>query len=273
MIALATLAFQPAFGQTLKTPAPSPTQTLKQNFGLSEISLEYSRPSAKERTIFGDLVPFGKVWRTGANASTKITFADAVTIGGTLVEPGTYAIYTMPNKQSWEVMFYKDLKMGGNVNDYNKKDELFRTKVTPSTLSEKVETFTMNFDNITSNTCELIITWENTKVAIDISTDIETSIMKNIETVMNTDSKPYYQAATYYYQNDKDQKKALEWANLAVAQNPKAFWVQMLKARIEAKSGDKKAAIASANRVITLATEAKNDDYVTMANELISTQK
>lgn len=273
IVAIASFALQPVFGQSLKTPAPSPSQTLKQSFALSEVSIEYSRPSAKGRVIFGDVVPFGKMWRTGANASTKITLAEAVTIQGTKVEPGTYAIYTIPNKESWEVLFYKDLKLGGSVNDYNKENELFRCTVKPSKLTEKVETFTINFNDITPNSCKLELSWENTKVALNVTADIETAIMKNIETVMNTDSKPYYAAASYYYENNKDGKKALEWATLATTQNPKAYWVMLLKAKIEAKNGDKKAAEVSANKVKEMAKEAKNDDYVTMADKFLAELK
>jgi len=273
MIAIAAFALQPVFAQSLKTPAPSPNQTLKQSFALSEISIEYSRPSAKGRVVFGDLVPFGKMWRTGANSASKITVTETVMIEGNKMEPGTYAIYTIPNKDNWEVLFYKDLKLGGSVNDYNKENELFRCTVKTSKLTDKVETFTINLNDISPNACKLEFTWENTKVALNVTADIETAIMKNIETVMNTDSKPYYQAANYYFENNKDGKKALEWATLATAQNPKAYWVMLLKAKIEAKNGDKKAAEVSANKVKELATEAKNNDYVVMADKLIADLK
>lgn len=259
--------------QVLKTPAPSPLQTLKQNFALSDISIEYSRPSSKGRAVFGDLVPFDKIWRTGANASTKVTFSEAVEIEGNKVPAGTYALYTIPGKDKWQVLFYKDLKLGGSVNDYKTENELFRISVAVSKLTEKVETFTININDISANTCKIELSWENTKIAFGVVAEIETAIMKNIETVMSTDSRPYYQAANYYYENNKDLKKALEWINKAVEQNPKAYWVALLKAKIELKNGDKTAAIATANKVIELAKEAKNDDYIKMAENLIKDAK
>ncbi|MES2567884.1 MAG: DUF2911 domain-containing protein [Bacteroidota bacterium] len=257
----------------LKVPAPSPAATVKQAVGLSDITVEYSRPSAKGRVIYGDVVPFGKVWRTGANSATKITFGEDVKVEGNAVPAGTYAIYTTPNKDSWEVMLYKDLTMGGNVSDYKKENELVRFTVKPKTLTDKVETFTIDMADVTSNSTNVQLNWEKTSVAFAVTVDIDSKIMKNIETNVINDSRPYFQAATYYYENNKDLKQASEWADKAMAANPKAFWIVMLKAKIQAKQNDKKGAVASAEKVITLATEAKNDDYVAMAKKLIAENK
>jgi tetratricopeptide (TPR) repeat protein len=259
--------------QTLKTPTPSPMQTIKQSFALTDISIEYYRPSAKGRTIFGDLVPFGKIWRTGANGATKLTFGEDVTIEGNKVPAGTYALYTIPNKDKWEILFYKDLKLGGNVNEYNKENELFRISSNVVNMSDKVETFTINVSDINPSNCKIELTWENTKVSFSVNADIDAVVMKNIENLMEKDSRPYYQAASYYFENNKDLKKALEWINKAVEQNPKAYWVALLKAKIELKSGDKKAAAVTAQKVIELAKEAKNDDYVKMAEGIIAESK
>jgi DUF2911 family protein len=265
-----TIAGTTGMNAQLKVPAPSPLQTVKQAFGLSDITIEYSRPGAKGRVIFGDVVPFGKVWRTGANNATKITFGDDVKIEGNAVAAGTYAIYTVPNKGSWEVMLYKDLTLGGNVADYKKEDELIRFTVKTKLFMDKVETFTIGIADITANTAIIEMTWEKTRAAFKVETDIDTKIMKNIESNVVSDNRPYFQAATYYYENNKDLPKALEWADKAIASNPQAFWIVMLKAKIQAKQGDKKGAVASAEQVITLATEAKNDDYVAMAKKLIA---
>lgn len=259
--------------QTLKVPAPSPTQTIKQNFALGDITVEYSRPLARGRVIFGDLVPYGKVWRTGANASTKITFTDDVNFGGKPVKAGTYAIYTIPGKTSWTVMLYNDLKLAGNVASYNPENEIVRIDVRPRTLESKVESFTIGIDKVQSNSAVLELKWDYTRVPVKITTDIDDKIMKNIDNVMNADSRPYFQAASYYYENDKDIKQAKTWVEKAVEQNPKAFWVRMLKAKIELKMGDNKAAINTANEVIDLATQAQNDDYVKMARKLINQAK
>jgi hypothetical protein len=267
------LTFSAQAQQALKTPAPSPTQTLKQNFSLSDITIEYSRPSAKGRVVFGDVVPFGKTWRTGANASTKITFGEDVKVEGKDIPAGTYALYTVPNKDSWDIIFYKDLTLSGNVAKYKKEDELVRFSVKPSSLGNKVETFTINVADVTPTTANIELTWEKTRVVFGIKTDIDAKIMKNIDASLATDGRPYFQAANYYYENDKDLKQALTWVDKGIEQNPKAFWMVMLKAKIQYKLKDNAGAIASAEKVTTLATEAQNDDYVAQAAKLTADAK
>ncbi|WP_299250318.1 DUF2911 domain-containing protein [uncultured Cytophaga sp.] len=269
-LSLATLTSQ---AQTLKTPAPSTSQSIKQAFGLGDITIDYSRPSAKGRAIFGDVVPFGKMWRTGANAATKITFSDDVQVEGKAVKAGSYAIYTIPNKDSWEVILYSDLTMGGNTSNFKAENEVIRVMVKPMMLSNAVETFTIDVADVTATTATLEFIWEKTSVPVKITTEIDSKVMKTIESTMAVDSRPYFQAATYYYENGKDLNQALVWINKAVEQNPKAFWVVMMKARIELKLNDSKAAIASGEKTVAMATEAKNDDYVKMANQLIADAK
>ena len=272
-IVIACLVFTLTLNAQLKTPAPSPLQTLKQNFALSEIGIEYSRPSAKGRVVFGDVVPFGKIWRTGANSSTKITFGEDVKVEGQNVLAGTYALYTIPNKDNWELMFYKDLSLGGNTGEYKKENELIRFTVKPSVITEKVETFEINVSNISSNTANIELRWENTRISFSVVADIDSKIMKNIEKNVINDTKPYYQAASYYYENNKDLKLALEWADKAVAQNPKAYWVLLLKAKIQTKSNDKKGAATTAAQVVTLAKEDQDDAYVKLAEQIIAESK
>ena len=255
--------------QALKVPAPSPLQTLKQNFGLSEITIEYSRPSVKGRVVFGDLVPFSKMWRTGANQATKITFGEEVKVQGTTVAAGTYALYTIPEKASWTVMLYKDLTMGGNVDEYKAENEVLRFNVNATALANKVETFTINIADMTSKTANVELCWENTRVAFGVSVEIDAKVMKNIETTMSTDARPYHSAANYYYENDKDLTKALEWADKAFQNNPKAYWSAHLKAKIQVKLKDYKGAIATAKQSMALAVEDKNDEYVKMNQKLI----
>ena len=270
VLSLSTLVIQ---AQTLKTPAPSTSQTIKQAFGLGDITLDYSRPSAKGRVIFGDVVPFGKMWRTGANAATKITFSEDVKLEGKDVKAGTYAIYTVPNKDSWEVILYSDLTMGGNTSNYKAENEVLRVVVKSTTLSKSIETFTINLSDVTATSTTLEFIWEKISVPVKITTEIDSKVMKNIETTMAVDSRPYFQAANYYYSNNKDLNQSLIWVNKAIEQNPKAFWVTMLKARIELKLNDKKSAIATAETTAALAAEAKNDDYTKMANDLIAEAK
>lgn len=257
----------------LKVPAPSPSQTIKQAFALSDITIDYSRPSAKNRVVYGDVVPFGKTWRTGANGATKITFGEDVKIEGSALTAGTYALYTVPNKDSWEIMFYKDLTLGGNVADYKAENEVLRVKVKTIALNDKVETFSIDVADVTANSANIQMNWEKTRVAFNVVADIDAKIMKNIEANVINDSRPYFQAANYYYESNKDLAKAGEWVDKAIAQNPKGFWMVMLKAKIQAKQNDKKGAVASAEQVIVLAKEAKNDDYVAQAQKLIADNK
>ncbi|MDQ3048515.1 MAG: DUF2911 domain-containing protein [Bacteroidota bacterium] len=257
----------------LKVPAPSPLQTVKQAFALSDISVEYSRPSVKGRVIFGDVVPFGKVWRTGANSATKITFGEDVKVEGTAVVAGTYAIYTIPNKDSWEIMLYKDLTLGGNVAEYKKENEVARFTAKPKSITDKVETFTIDIADLSATSANIQLVWDKTRVSFNVVADIDAKMMKNIETALAADSRPYFQAATYYYDNNKDLAKAAEWTEKAIANNPKAYWILLLKAKIQAKQNNKAGAVATAEQVIVLAKEGKNDDYVAMAEKLIAENK
>jgi tetratricopeptide (TPR) repeat protein len=267
------IAFSPsAEAQQLKTPAPSPTQTIDQAFALSNIKIEYSRPGVKGRKVFGDLVPFGKIWRTGANASTKITFGDSVKVEGNIIKPGTYALYTIPNADSWTIMFYKDLALG-SVADYKTEDEVLRVKVKPSALPQKVETFTINIADVTATSASVELLWENTRAAFNVTTDIDDKVMKNIEAALEKDSRPYFSAANYYYENNKDLKKALEWVEIAWSQNPKAYYMAHLKAKIQMKMKDTKGAIETAEKSLALSREAKSDDYIRLNEKLIAEAK
>ncbi len=259
--------------QSLKVPASSPSQTLKQSFALSEITIDYSRPSAKSRVIFGGLVPFDKIWRTGANQSTKVTFGEDVKVEGKDVKAGTYAIYTIPKKDSWEIMLYKDLTLGGGVDEYKTENELIRFSVRSISLGNKVETFTIQVENITATSCKIEMSWDMTRVSFNVSTEIDAKVMKNIESVMSKDARPYHSAANYYYENDKDLKVALDWANKAIESRPEAYWSVHLKAKIQLKMNDAKGAITTAEQSMALAKTDKNDDYVKLNETLIMEAK
>lgn len=257
----------------LKIPAASPFQSTKQSFGLGEITIDYSRPATKGRVIFGDLVPFGKVWRTGANATTKITFSNDVKVGGKDVKAGTYGLFTIPGKTSWQVMLSTDLNLGANVADYKLENEVVRVEVKPTTLSNKIETFTIDIADIMPSSATLEIMWDKTRVPVPLTVDIDPIISQNIKASMASDKPAYFEAASYYYETNRDLPQALSWVNKAVEQNPKAFWIMLLKARIELKLKEKQNAIASAEKTVELATAAKNADYVKMANDLIASAK
>ncbi|MFY7827077.1 MAG: DUF2911 domain-containing protein [Flectobacillus sp.] len=269
---VAVAAIMTAQAQGIKTPAPSPTQTIKQDFALSSIEVNYSRPNMKGRTVFGDLAPYGKLWRTGANAATKVTFGEDVTVGGVAVKAGTYVLYTVPNKDEWEVIFNKGLNNWG-IDGYKKEEDVARFKVKPVALPSSVETFTIQLGNVTASTADIQVSWEKTQINIPVVADIDAKISKSIETAMNVDNRPYFQAASYYFEAGKDLKQALAWTNKAIENSPKAFWMVHLKAKILAKMGDKAAAVTAANQSIALAKEAKNDDYVALNEKLIATLK
>ena len=272
-VALSSVFSFAANAQQLKMPAASPTQTIKQDFALSEITIEYSRPGVKGRVIYGDLVPFGKIWRTGANDATKITFGSNVNVGGRPVDAGTYAMYSIPGKDSWDIMLYKDLELGGSVNDYKPENELLRIKVKPTALSNKVETFTIQVADITSSEANIELLWDKTMVSFKVTAEIDAQIIKNIEASLKSDTRPYFQAANYYYDNDKDMNQALEWVSKAIEINPKRFWVVHLKAKIQMKIKDYKGAISTAEQSLALSKEQKNDDYIQMNEKLIAEAK
>jgi len=254
----------------LKTPAPSPLQTVTQAFGLGEIKIEYSRPSTKGRKIYGDLVAFGKMWRTGANQSTKITFADDIKVNGTDVKAGTYALYTIPNMGEWDMKLYKDLTLGGSTDEYKMENELMRFKAKAQDTKDFTETFTITVNNITSTSCSIDLVWANTKVSIPVTTVIDDKVMKNIEKEMANDKRPYFSAANYYFENGKDLNKAAEWINKAVEINPNAYWIWHVKAKINAKQGNKAEAMKAAETSMEKAKEDKNDDYVKMNEKIIA---
>lgn len=271
LIAFALWSFSIANAQQLRTPAPSPTQTVKQDFGISSVELIYSRPGMKGRKIYGDLVPFGAVWRTGANSATRLKFADDVTIGGQALKAGEYALFTIPNQNEWEVIINKGSANWGT--DYKQADDILRVKVKPERLTSPVETFTMQFDNIKPNSLDLAIMWENTVVRVPITTDIDSKVMAQIESAMFKDNRPYFAAAMYYVDTNRDLNQAVSWFDKAIEQNPNAFWVYYQKANALAKQGKKAEALATSQKSMQLATEQKNNDYVELNRKLQATLK
>lgn len=261
-----------ANAQAIKTPAPSSTQTVKQDFGLSTIELSYSRPNMKGRKIFGDLVPYNTVWRTGANSATTITFGDEVTIGGKKIAAGIYGLLTIPSATEWTVIITKQTDVTSPA-AYKADQDVVRVSVKPMAMALPMESFTIFFDNVTSSSTSLVLAWEKTAVAVPITTDIDTKIMAQIDNAMNKDNKPYYQSAMYYMETGKDLNKANEWFDKAIVQNPEAYWVYYQKANCLAKLGKKSDALASSNKSIELAKKAQNEDYVALNTKLQSTLK
>ena len=265
----AVLILSLANAQTLTTPQPSPTQTVKQNFSLGSVELNYSRPAKKGRTVMGDLVPYGKVWRTGANNATTLTFSDDVTIGGKEVKAGKYGLLTIPEADKWTIIISKDVTVN-QPSAYKQENDVVRVQADVIKTPFTVENFTINFANITGSSLNVELMWENTYLQFAVTANTDAKVMKQIDDAMNKDSKPYFNAASYYYDNGKDMNQALSWVNKALETNKEAFWMYLLKARIHKKLGDKAASKAAAATCTELATKAKNDDYVKMATELIA---
>ncbi len=258
----------------VQTPQASTASTVTNVVGLTEVKIEYSRPKAKGRKIFGAsaefLTQYGKLWRTAANTGSKVTFSDDVKFGGVDVPKGTYLLLTIPGATDWTVILYKDVAMGGNTDGYDQTKDQARVTVKSEKLTEKVETFTIEIADFAENSksANLQIMWENTSVKVPIAVDFDARVMKSIEANTKVNPGNLYQAATYYFENGKDLKQALEWANTAAAANSEAYWVLLLKAKIQKSLGDKKGAMETSVASKAAAEKAKNFDYVKMNDEL-----
>jgi hypothetical protein len=250
----------------VKSPQASTSQTINQTIGLTNVEISYSRPSMKGRTIFGNLVPYNKVWRTGANANTTISFDENVMIGGKIIKAGTYAIYTKPNTTSWEVYFYSDVSNWGTPEKWDAEKVVVTVKANVVPLPFKIETFTLQIDDITNDTANLGMMWENVYVAVPIRFMTDSQVTESIVSVMSgPNSGDYYTSAVYYLNADKDIDKAKMWIDKAIEMRDEpAFWYYRQQSLIYAKAGDKKGAIKAAKKSLKLAKEAGNDDYVAL---------
>jgi hypothetical protein len=264
-----TLFAQPA--SPLQFPAASPGCTIKQRVGITDIEVVYSRPSKKDRQVFGNVVPFGKVWRTGANAATKITFSTPVKLNGTDVAAGSYALYTIPGEDEWTIILNKGVGKSGT--QYDEKDDVVRFKAKPITLSDTdIETFTIEFNHIRDESAVLNLVWEKTVVPIRMDIELTSKLVPQIEAAMASDAKqkPYFPAAMFYYEHGQDLEKAKKWIDAAVVER-EAYYTVHWKAKIHAKVGDKEGAIAAAKRSKELAEKANDGAYVKMNDDLLST--
>lgn len=261
---------EPVVELKITTPQPSPFGTVTQKVGLTDVAIEFSRPGMKGRTIFGDLVPYGKIWRTGANANTKVTFSSDVIVDGQTLKAGSYGIYSIPNKDKWEVMFYSEADKRGVPRDWDDAKVAAKTSVDVYPLPMGIETFTISIDDVTNNSASIGIMWEKAYVGIKFEVPTDELVEANIDAVLSATPKAgdYYNAAVYYSQNDKDIKKASEWMDKAMSMTEKpAFWQLRQQSLIYAKAGDTENAIATAKKSLAGAQEAKNDAYIKMNTE------
>lgn len=260
----------------VKTPQPSPTGKITQEVGLGKVEVEYSRPSAKGRKIFGELVPFGALWRTGANSSTKVTFSEDTKVGETTLPKGTYALYTTPGERQWEVIFYKNTGLWGAPSASDLKMEEIAAKVTVASVASKdfVETFTIEVGNIKNNGASIDVMWENTRVSVPFTVDTDTKVMADIKAQMEgPNANTYYAAARYYYEEKKDLNQALTWVDQSLTKGGDKFWILRLKANIQADLGKYKDAIATAEKSSELAKKEGNMDYQNMNAKSIAEWK
>ncbi len=258
-----------AMAQSLPIPPPSPKQTVTQQFATGNLELDYSRPSVKGRKAFGDVVAYNKVWRTGANAATTITFGDDFFVNNVKVAKGKYGLLTIPGESEWTIIITKDVNVTSDV-EYKQENDVVRVKAKPVALPYTVETFTIDINNIKSTEADVSLRWDRTEVSFKVKAEIDEKIMAAIEKEMAVDKRPYSQAANYYLENGKDLNKAFEWITKAVDARPEAFWLMHTKAKIQHKLKDYNGAVASAEASITKAKAASNDDYVKMNEKLIA---
>ncbi len=251
----------------IETPQPSPSQKIEQKVGLTDVTLEYSRPSMKGRTIFGDLVPHGKLWRTGANKNTTVTFSTDVTIGGKAVKAGTYAIFTKPNANNWEVLFYSDANNWGTPQNWDESKVAASVTTEVYEIPMDIETFTISFDDLTNDSAVIGIMWEKTYVGVKFEVPTDKAVTTAITKVMNGPSADdYYASARYYLESGKDINQAVVWMDKAVEMtkdNPRFWWLRQ-QSLIKAKAGDKKGAIKAAKASLEGAEKAGNADYIKM---------
>jgi DUF2911 family protein len=260
----------------IEFPQPSPLASVKERVGVTDVSVDYSRPSARERKIFGGLVPYGEVWRTGANAATKITFGTDVKLGGAAVPAGSYALFTIPGEAEWTVILSKVVDEWGSY-AYNQKDDQARVKVKPVAMAEPLETMTISVQDMRAGKANLVIAWEKTKVPVEIDTEVVARIKPQIEAAMaGSGEKPYFAAAMFYYENNLDMALAKEWIEAAAKKQPDAVWIAYRKGLILKKAGDKDGAMAAAKRALELAAKAEGElraEYTRLSENLIASLK
>jgi hypothetical protein len=259
----------------LEFPSASPPATVKQRVGITDIEISYSRPSARGRTIFGGVVPYGEVWRTGANQATKISFSTPVKLNGTEIPAGDYELFTIPNRDEWTVIIHRAQSQWGAY-QYNQANDVARVSAKPVTLPNPIETFTIAVSSIQDQSATLYLAWERTRVPVQLEVDVVGQLRPRVEAVMASDAaqKPYAQAAMFYLNHGFDLDQAEKWMQQALAANPDAFYFGYHHARILAKQGKKQEAIAAAEKSLAAARKAGGSlgsEYIRLNEGLLAT--
>jgi len=269
LAALLSISHLHAAEEKLQFPDASQQATIKQRIGLTDVEINYSRPNVRGREIFGGLVPYGKVWRTGANASTKIKFSEAVKISGKEVSPGEYAFYTIPTENEWTIILSKDTK-GWGAYDYKSDTDALRVTVKPTVLANPVESFTIGFDNLKDDGATIALEWDKTRVPVELTTNtiekVNAEIEKALQDPKSLDAPFYYQAASFYFEHGKDLEQASKWIDQAIAKKSDFYSYYYKKAQIEAKLGHKDAAKAAAEKSIQVLKAGKTQDETAIRN-------
>jgi hypothetical protein len=270
------MAAQTPQGPRVNFPAPSPASTVKQKVGFTDIEVVYSRPGVKGRKVFGGLEPFGKVWRTGANSATKITFSTPVKFGAKELPAGSYALFSIPGETEWTVIFNKATGDWGAYS-YKEENDVLRVTAKPVKLTEPVESFTIDINDITTDAATLNLIWGNTRVPAKFTVDVVPNVVAQIDAALASGAKLpepfYFQAALFYYNNGLDIQKAREWIGEATKGEKPPFFMLYWKAKILAKAGDKDGAIAAARQSIAAADGAAKDEYTRLNETLIASLK
>lgn len=247
----------------LTRPMASPLSKVEQRVGLTDITISYSRPSKNEREIFGNVVPFDELWRLGANENTKITISDYLIFGNDTLPAGTYAIFTKPSVNNWEFYFYTDTDNWGTPDVWEDSKVAMTLSAVPSQALETTETFTITFDNLTTNSGDLVLLWDKTKLTLPFSVPTAEKMNASIDKLMSGPTAgDYYAAAEFYFKENKELDKALIWITKAVELRPEAYWMLRLKSQIQAANEDYKGAIESAKKSLELAEKEGNQTYI-----------
>lgn len=231
--------------QDFQMPKPSPTVSVNQGFSTSFIKLDYSRPSVKDRVIFGHLVPYGQVWRTGANNATKVTFGEDVSLNGHEVKAGEYALYTIPEKDAWTIILNTGVSNWG-TQGFDKKDDVLQFTVPAKHREDMQQSFSISIEDMTDNSCNIVLSWADVQVVIPVKANNNERILAYLDEALKGDKPPYYQAASYYYSSNQKMEEAAKYCDLAVKENPKAYYMNWLQARIYDKLGKHEQALAAA---------------------------